>query len=84
MSDLNSKVEGIFREVFQDPDIVLRDDMTAEDIEDWNSLAHINLIIALERGLGIKFATAEISRMKEAGENVGSLLRLIEGKVAKK
>ena len=49
------------------PAIVLQDEMTAADVDGWDSLAHINLIIAVERKLGIKFATAEISRMKEAG-----------------
>jgi acyl carrier protein len=46
-------------------------------------LRHINLITALERALGIKFAIAEISRMKEPGENVGSLVALIESKVGR-
>ena len=63
------------------PPLVLRDDMTADDVDGWDSLTHINLIIALERGLGIKFATAEISRLKEPGQNVGSLIRLTEAKV---
>jgi len=56
--------------------------MTAADVDGWDSLAHINLIIAVERKLGIKFATAEISRMKEPDQNVGTFLRLIESKVA--
>ena len=83
MSDVRAGVQKIFRDVFDDPTIELRDDMTAGDIEDWDSLAHINLIVAFEHGLGIKFATAEISRTKEVGETVGSLIRLIEAKVAK-
>jgi acyl carrier protein len=80
MPDIRERVQDIFREVFDDPAIVLRDDMTAADVDGWDSLAHINLIIAVERKLGIKFATAEISRMKEAGQNVGSFLRLIQAK----
>ncbi len=83
MSDIGARVQEIFRTVFSDPSIELRGDMTADDIDGWDSLAHINLIVALERGLGIKFATAEISRLKEAGENVGGLIRLVEAKVAK-
>ena len=81
MSDVRTKTQEIFQEVFDDPALVLRDDMTADDVDGWNSLAHINLIIALERGLGIKFATAEIARLKEPGQNVGSLIRLAEAKV---
>ena len=81
MADARDRLQGIFREVFDDPELVLEDGMTAADVDNWDSLAHINLIIAVERKLGVKFATAEISRMKEPGQNVGSFLRLIEGKM---
>jgi acyl carrier protein len=81
MGDTKASIRKVFREVFDDPTIELRDDMTADHIDGWDSMTHINLIVALERALGIKFATAEISRMKEPGENVGSLVALIEAKV---
>ncbi len=84
MSDIRDRLQTIFRQVFGDPDIVLRDDMTGADVDGWDSLAHINLIIAVEKGMGIKFATAEISKMKEPGQNVGTFLKLIESKVDKK
>jgi acyl carrier protein len=79
---VREQVQGVFRGVFHDPSLVLRDEMTAQDIFGWDSLTHINLIIAVERKLGIKFATAEISRTKEPGENVGSFIRLAEGRLA--
>lgn len=82
MSEVRERVQKVFRDVFEDPSLNLTDMMTAADIEGWDSLAHINLIIAVEKRLGIKFATAEISRMKEPGQNVGGFLRLIEAKVA--
>jgi acyl carrier protein len=81
MSDVRERLQETFRQVFGDPQLVLRDDMTAADVDGWDSLAHINLIIAVERGLKIKFATAEISRLKEPGQNVGSFLRLVESKL---
>lgn len=81
MIDVRKRFQEIFREVFDDPGIEVRDEMTAADVEDWDSLSHINLIIAVERQLGIKFATAEISRLKDPGQNVGSFLRLIESKL---
>jgi acyl carrier protein len=81
MADARQRLQDIFRDVFDNPAIVLTDQMTAADIDDWDSLAHINLIIAVERALGIKFATAEISRMKEPGQNVGSFLRMIQAKL---
>ncbi len=82
MSDLRQQAEEIFRQVFDDPELVLHDQMTAADIEGWDSLSHINLIIALERAFKVKFATAEISRLKEAGQNIGSLLQLLQTKLS--
>jgi acyl carrier protein len=81
MDDVRDVLQEVFRDVFKDASLVLRDDMTAEDILGWDSLTHINLIIAVERRLGIKFATAEISLTKEPGQNVGSFIRLTEGKL---
>lgn len=81
MSDVTSSLQEVFREVFDDPSIVLRDELTAEDVDGWDSLAHINLIIAVERRFKIRLATAEISKTKAAGSNVGSFRKLIEGKV---
>jgi acyl carrier protein len=82
MPEVLDRLQEIFRDVFDDPELVLKDEMTAVDVDGWDSLAHINLIIALEREMGIKFATAEISKMKEPGQNVGSFRRLVEFKVA--
>jgi acyl carrier protein len=84
MSELRDRLQNIFRQVFGDPDIVLRDDMTADHVDGWDSLAHVDLMVAIEKGFGIKFATAEMSKMKEPGQNVGTLIQLIERKVNKK
>lgn len=84
MTDIREQIQSIFRRVFADPGLVLTDDMTAADVDGWDSLNHINLIIAVEKTLGIKFATAEISRMKEPGQNVGTFIALIQSKIAKK
>ena len=83
MSDVRAQAQEVFRQVFDDPEIVLRDEMTADDVPGWDSLAHINLVVALERRFKIKFATAEISRLKEDGQNVGALLALIGKKLAR-
>ncbi len=80
MDKKRTEVELVFRDVFGDDGIVLRDEMTADDVDGWDSLAHINLIIALEKRFGIKFATAEISRMKEPGQNVGTLVEMVSRK----
>jgi acyl carrier protein len=80
MSDTRADLQAIFREVFDDPTIELRAEMTAKDIEGWDSVAHIDLLIAVERALGIKFATAEMSRLKEPDQNIGSFVQLIDSK----
>jgi acyl carrier protein len=84
MPEPHERLQNIFRQVFNDQTLVLRDDMTAADIDGWDSLTHINLIIAVEKEMGIKFATAEISKMKEPGQNVGTFRLLIESKIRNK
>jgi len=80
MEEIRKQVEQVFRDVFEDADLCLNEQMTADDIDGWDSLKHIDIIIALEKQLKVKFATAEISRLKEEGSNVGSLLELVARK----
>jgi acyl carrier protein len=80
MDNLKNEVQQVFREVFGDDTITLTDSMTAADFPGWDSLGHLNLIIALEKRYGIRFATAEISKLKEDGQNVGTLIQLILSK----
>jgi acyl carrier protein len=79
--DVRAVLQEVFRQVFDDPTIVLKDEMTATDVEGWDSVTHIDLLIAVEKALGIKFATAEMSRLKEPDQNIGSFIRLIESKL---
>lgn len=81
MAEVRERVQDVFRDVFGDDELVLRDEMTADDIDGWDSLMHINLVIALERHFGVKLATAEISRLKAEGQNVGTLIGLIAAKL---
>lgn len=78
MSTAN-RMSDIFREVFDDESINIRDDMTSKDIQEWDSLRHIDLIFALEKEFGIVFSTGEAG---SALNNVGELRRLIEKKIA--
>lgn len=64
----------VFRDVFDDEDIVVVDATTADDIEDWDSLEHINLIVAVEKKFGIKFTMPEITALKNVGEMVNLIL----------
>ena len=81
MEEIRQQVQEVFREVFEDPALLLNDRMTAEDVDGWDSLAHIDLIVAIEKRLGVRFATVEISRLKEDGANVGNLLELVARKL---
>ena len=68
------KLQEIFQDVFDDDSIELFDEMTAADVEDWDSLSHITLINEIERGFGIRFSTKEVLQAK----NVGEFLAIIE------
>ncbi len=63
-----SELNEVFQEVFDDEDIVVTEETTADDIEGWDSLEHINLIVAVEENFGMKFSMGEVSSMKNVGE----------------
>lgn len=83
MDELRVQLEEVFRDVFDDEAIALRDEMTGNDIEGWDSLMHLNLIIAVESRFGVKFATSEISNLRNDGENVGGMVRLLAKKLGR-
>jgi acyl carrier protein len=58
----------VFRDVFDDEDITVAENTTSDDIDDWDSLEHINLIVATEKKFGIKFTMSEVTGMKNVGE----------------
>jgi acyl carrier protein len=64
------RVNKVFQEVFDDNSINVNDQTTANDIEDWDSLEHINLIVAFEEEFGFKFTMGEVTGMKNVGEAV--------------
>ena len=72
--DVHARLNGVFRAVFDDPDLTVGPKTTAEDVEGWDSLTHINLIVAVEREFRVRFTTAEVNGMK----NVGDLIAAIE------
>jgi acyl carrier protein len=72
------RLTTIFRDVFDDDSIQLTPVTTADDIEDWDSFNHINLMVATEAAFKIKFQTAEIEKLK----NVGSLVEVIQRKAS--
>lgn len=64
----------VFRDVFDDESITVAEQTTAEDIEDWDSLEHINLVAAVEQEFGIKFNMGQIVTMKNVGEMADIIL----------
>jgi len=68
---------GVFREVFDDEEIILSRAMTADDVDGWDSLSHVNLIVTIEARFNIKFTQKELLTLK----NVGDLMDRIQGKL---
>jgi acyl carrier protein len=66
--DINERLTDVFRSVFNDESIELSDDMTASDIDEWDSIAHINLIFAVEEEFGIKFSTGDLNSLGSVGD----------------
>ncbi len=73
-TDIMAKLNEIFCDVFDDEDIVLTDATNSDDIEDWDSLEQINLLVAIEKQFSIKFSLADVADL----ENVGAMVDLIE------
>ncbi len=61
----------IFRDVFDDDSIVLRDDLTAAEVDGWDSVEHFNLISEVESRFKMRFTMREVSGMKNVGELIG-------------
>ncbi len=76
--EIFDSVQEIFRTVFDDDGIVLTREMTADDIEDWDSLEQINLLVAIEKKFSIKFKLDDVKNLP----NVGAMLDLVKRMVA--
>ncbi|MDE7017745.1 MAG: acyl carrier protein [Lachnospiraceae bacterium] len=68
------KLNEVFCDIFDDDDITVTDATTADDIEGWDSLEHINLIAAVEQEFGMKFNMGQIVAMKNVGEMVDIIM----------
>ena len=75
--DVFEKLNEVFREYFDDEEIELKENTTADDIEDWDSLEHINLIVAVENSFDVKFTMGEVTTMKNVGAMVDIILERI-------
>jgi acyl carrier protein len=75
---IKTNLTEIFKDIFNDNSIVLARETTANDIEDWDSLAQISLLVAIEKEFDITFSVDEIKDLK----NVGEMLDIIQHKVS--
>ena len=76
-NEILKRVEEIFREELEQEDLVLTDGTTADDVDGWDSLSHVQLVAAMEEAFGIEFKSREIL----SWDNVGDLIHSIEKKV---
>lgn len=69
-NEIVKRLTEVFRDVFDDDSIIITDKTTANDIDDWDSIEHINLIGAVESEFGMRFKMREVSGMKNVGEMI--------------
>jgi acyl carrier protein len=72
--EIYSKLKDVFDDVFDDESVELGPDLTAKDVDGWDSLSHIRLILTVEKAFKVKFSTSEIGNLK----NVGDMVTLIK------
>ncbi len=71
--EILAQLNSIFQEVLDEDDINLQAETTADDVEEWDSLAHVQLIVAIERHFGIKFTSREINAFTTVGDMLTSI-----------
>ncbi len=74
------QIQAVFRDVFDDESITLTRETTAADVEQWDSLMHVTVMVHIEKQFGIRFSSSEVSELK----NVGELEDLVNRHVAAK
>ncbi len=73
--EVMEKLQGIFREQFDDETIVVKDETTADNIEDWDSLAHMELLSTIEETFGIHFSLGEVNSFANVGQMVDCIVK---------
>ena len=71
-------VQEIFRDIFDEDDMVIEDKTNSDDVEDWDSLNHINLVSAIEKEFKIKFALLELMTLKDVGAMVELMMEKLK------
>lgn len=76
--EIFNKVQEIFRDVFDDEELVISDSTNSDEIEDWDSLEHISLIVSMEKEFSMKFDLKEVNELKDVGEMVDLIKRKMD------
>ncbi len=80
MDSILEELQSIFRDVLDQPDLILTRESNASNVDDWDSLAHINLVTSIERHYKIRFALGELQELRD----IGDMIDLIKVKLAAK
>lgn len=75
-SEISARLQNIFDELFLD-EVILTPELSAKDVEEWDSLLHISLVVSVEERFGIKFRVGEVEQTK----NVGELIEVISARL---
>lgn len=73
MSTTQDRLQEVFREVFDDDAITLRPEMTAQDVDGWDSLMHVTLIVHVEQEFGVRFTSREVAGLQCIGDLVSTI-----------
>jgi acyl carrier protein len=73
--NLHDRLQTVFQTVFDDDNLIIFPDMTANDVDGWDSMMHINLIVSCEKEFGVKFALSEIADLQNVGELESLIMR---------
>ena len=75
-ADIYAKLTDVFHDVFEDDGVEVTPKLTAEDVDGWDSLSHIRLVLSIEKAFKVKFSAAEVGKL----QNVGEFVDLIKSK----
>ena len=77
-NNIKKKLQNVFVDVFDDEDLTISNSTNSDDIEEWDSLNHIALVLSIEKCFNIRFKTGEVLSLK----NVGEMIQLLEEKTS--
>lgn len=72
---LTTEIQSIMRKLFGEPDLVIQNSMTANDVSRWDSLSHIEFIMCVEKAFKVRFKNSEVGRLENIGDLVSAVLK---------